>query len=157
MTIEPLPSEDVADRRTFLLGGGSLALVSLAPTAHATPEEMQTAIRETFGDRPITQGRVAMKLPPIAENGNSVSLRIDVDSPMSEADHVRQIAVFAEKNPLPNIARYHLGPHNGRASVAARIRLSDSQTITAIAEMNDGSLWSGEAATVITLAACVVI
>ena len=41
-----------------------------------------------------------------------------------------------------------------RASVATRIRLADTQTVVAIAELSDGSFWSASAAVVVTLAAC---
>ena len=49
----------------------------------------------------------------------------------------------------------HLGPRAGRASVSTRIRLADTQTVVAIAEMSDGSFWSDSADVIVTLAACV--
>ena len=143
-------------RDVIRTGAGVFMLTALPISASATPETMQATIRSVFGTRPITEGRVALKLPPIAENGNSVSLRISVDSPMTEADHVKQIAVFSPANPLPNIARFVLGARAGRAEIGTRIRLADTQTVRAIAEMNDGSLWSGTAATLVTLAACAI-
>jgi sulfur-oxidizing protein SoxY len=53
------------------------------------------------------------------------------------------------------VARFHLGPRAGRAKVATNIRLATTQTVTAIAEMSDGSFWSGTANVVVTLAACI--
>jgi len=144
-----------ASRRHVITGLAGLALVPLP--AGATPDEMRAAVDAFTGGAAVTEGRVRLKLPPIAENGNSVALDVEVDSPMSADDHVRQIAVFAEANPLPDVVRFHLGPRAGRAAVATRIRLNDSQTILAIAEMNDGSYWSGSAETVVTLAACGII
>ena len=81
-------------------------------------------------------------------------LTVSVDSPMTEADHVKAIHIFSEKNPLPNVVSFHLGPRAGRASVATRIRLADTQTVVAICELSDGSFWSGSADVVVTLAAC---
>ena len=49
----------------------------------------------------------------------------------------------------------HLGPRAGRASVSTRIRLADSQTVVAIAEMSDGTFWSDQVDVVVTLAACI--
>lgn len=150
-------------RRTLLAGCaqmGVLAVGGLALArrpAWAAPEDVAAAQRALFGDRAIREGRVAVSLPPIAENGYSVPLEIDVESPMTEADHVVQIAVFSPRNPLPEIARYHLGPRAGRARVATRVRLGGSQAVQVVAEMSDGSLWSGSAETVVTLAACVVL
>ena len=78
-----------------------------------------------------------------------------VESPMTADDFVRTIAVFNQRNPQPNVAHFHLTPRAGRAEVSTRIRLGDSQTIVAIAQMSDGSFWSGEADLVVTLPACV--
>jgi sulfur-oxidizing protein SoxY len=122
--------------------------------ARATPVAMEEAIRKVVGPARITPGRVSVDLPPLSENGNAVPLAVMVDSPMTEAEHVRAIHVFTEKNPQPNVASFHLGPRAGKASVATRIRLADTQTVVAIAELSDGSFWSAKADVVVTLAAC---
>jgi sulfur-oxidizing protein SoxY len=102
----------------------------------------------------VALGRVKVDIPPLVENGNTVPLTVSVDSPMTEADHVKAIHVFTEKNPQPEVAAFHLGPRAGRARVATRIRLADTQTVVAIAELSDGSFWSARADVVVTLAAC---
>jgi sulfur-oxidizing protein SoxY len=48
-----------------------------------------------------------------------------------------------------------LGRRAGRASFSTRIRLADSQTVTAIAELSDGSFWSDDIDVIVTLAACI--
>jgi len=62
--------------------------------------------------------------------------------------------VFTEKNPQPYVASFHLSPRAGRARVTTRIRLADTQTVTAVSELSDGSFWSDSASIVVTLAAC---
>ena len=136
-------------RRTFL----ATALLA-APGIHASLPEMQEAIRKVTGGRPLNPGRVTLELPPLSENGHVVPLRVAVASPMSEADHVRAIHVFTEKNPQPNVASFRLGPRAGRAAVSTRVRLADTQTVSAIAEMSDGSFWTASAHVIVTLAAC---
>jgi len=84
-----------------------------------------------------------------------VSLSVSVESPMTASDHVKAIHVFNEKNPLPNVVGIRLGPRAGRATLATRIRLADSQTVTAIAELSDGSFWSDSVSVIVTLPACV--
>jgi len=147
-----------ADRRRFLrLAGGLAGAVVVAGTprvARATPAAMQEAIRKVTGGAPVRAGRVKLDLPPLSENGNGVALGVSVESPMTAADHVRAIHVFAEKNPLPNVVSMMLGPRAGRAAFSTRIRLADTQTLTAIAQMSDGSFWSGSAHVIVTLAAC---
>ena len=140
-------------RRTFLAGSALLSVVPLAP-ARATPEAMAQAIRALVGDRPLREGRVTLDLPPLVENGNAVPLTVSVDSPMTEADHVRAIHVFNEKNPQPRVFDAVLGPRNGRAVIATRIKLGDSQRIVAIAETSRGELYSASADVIVTLAAC---
>lgn len=144
-------------RRTMLrLGAASMSMLLIPRVAAATEDEMNEAISGMFGDRVITEGRVTVDLPPIAENGYSVPIDISVDSPMTEEDYVKQIVVFSPRNPLPVLAQYHLTPMSGRADVSARIRLGGTQSIRVIAEMNDGTLWSGAKQTLVTLAACVI-
>ena len=148
------------NRREFLRATGGVAaglgfasLVAVEPTA-ATPAEMQEAIRKVVGSARVTPGRVKLDLPPLVENGNTVPLAVSVESAMSQADHVKAIHVFNEKNPQPDVVSFHLGPRAGRANVATRIRLADTQTVVAIAELSDGSFWSARAGVVVTLAAC---
>ena len=149
-----------ASRREFLRAAGSVAagiglgsVVAVRPVG-ATPAAMQEAIGKVVGSARVTQGKVKLEVPPLSENGNTVPLAVRVDSPMTEADHVRAIHVFTEKNPQPEVVSFHLGPRAGRASVATRIRLADTQTVVAISEMSDGSFWSDRADVVVTLAAC---
>jgi sulfur-oxidizing protein SoxY len=115
---------------------------------------MEEAIRKVVGPARVNTGKVKLDLPPLVENGNAVPLAVSVENPMTQADHVRAIHVFTEKNPQPDVVSFRLGPRAGRASVATRIRLADTQTVVAICELSDGSFWSGSADVVVTLAAC---
>jgi sulfur-oxidizing protein SoxY len=133
--------------------GGVLPSLSVRPAA-ATPASMKSAIAAVIGDAVLNSGRVKLEIPPLVENGNTVACAVTVESPMSASDYVKAIHVFNEKNPQPNVISAKLGPRAGRATIATRIRLSDTQTVTAIAEMSDGSFWSHSVEVVITLGAC---
>ena len=150
-------TEPGATRRAVMLGGlaGGLAATIRLEPAQATPERMRAAIRTVVGEASIRKGRVDLEVPPLVENGNTVSLAVSVDSPMTATDYVRAIHVFNEKNPQPNVISVHLGPRAGRAKFSTRFRLADSQIVTAIAEMSDGTFWSASADVIVTLAACV--
>lgn len=141
-------------RQALAAAGGAVLLVAARP-ALATTDSRDAAIRAFAGEAEIRPGRVVLDLPPLVENGNAAPLTVGVESPMTEADHVRRIAVFNEKNPQPHVLVAYLGPRSGRARLSTRIRLADTQRITAIAEMSDGSYWSGAADVIVTLAACV--
>jgi sulfur-oxidizing protein SoxY len=144
-------------RRRFLtvVGGlGVAQLLAIRPSG-ATPASMAAAIRRVVGEADVRDGKVGIEAPPLVENGNSVSITVAVDSPMTAADHVKGIHIFNEKNPQPNVASFHFGPRAGRASVSTRIRLADSQKVVAIAELSDGSFWSASLDLIVTIAACI--
>jgi sulfur-oxidizing protein SoxY len=138
----------------ILVAAAGAALAPLVTPAQATEAMMAEAIRELIGGSTLQRGRVKLELPSIVENGNTVSLTVSVESPISEADHVKSIHIFNQKNPQPYVAAFNLGPRVGKASVSTRIRLADSQRVVAIARLNDGSFWSSSADVIVTLAAC---
>jgi sulfur-oxidizing protein SoxY len=144
-------------RRRFLTAAAGLAgcgLARVSQPARATPAAMQDAVRKVIGSAQIRKGRVKLDVPPLIDNGNSIPLSVVVESPMTAANHVKAIHVFAERNPLPNIVSVQLTPRSGRARVATRVRLADTGTVLAIAQMSDGSFWSDSAHVVVTLSAC---
>jgi sulfur-oxidizing protein SoxY len=132
----------------------SAAVTFIVSPAEATPESMRDAIKKVVGDAEIKRGRVKLHIAPMSENGNSVSCAVTVESPMTAADHVKAIHLFNEKNPQPNVISAHIGPRAGKARIDTRIRLSDTQTVTAIAQLSDGSFWSDSANVIVTLGAC---
>ena len=140
-------NEPGATRRAVLLGtlAGSVAVTIRLEPAQATPERMRTAIRNVVGEASIRKGRVELEVPPLVENGNTVALSVAVDSPMTATDYVKALHVFNEKNPQPNVISVHLGRRAGRAKISTRFRLADSQIVTAIAEMSNGTFWSATA------------
>ncbi len=149
----------VKSRRRFLTVAGGLAAATLAPAPRAqimrTPlNHMPAVIRRLVGVRSITKGRVKLDVPPLVENGHLVPLSVHVDSPMTAANHVKAIHVFTERNPLPEMVTFRLGPRAGRARVTTRVRLADTQNVVAIAELSDGSFWSDTTHVIVTLAAC---
>lgn len=115
---------------------------------------MEEAVRKVTGGAPLRRGRVKLDLPPLIDNGNAVPLSVTVDSPMTPADHVKAIHVFTERNPQPNVVSAWLGPRAGRARIETRARIADTQTVTAIAQLSDGSFWSDSVEVVVTLSAC---
>jgi sulfur-oxidizing protein SoxY len=152
-------TESPATRRQFLGLAGGAAMLGAAPLvtaqpADATPAMLATAIRNVVGAAVVRSGKVKLDVPPLVENGNTVPMTVNVSSPMTPDDYVKSIHVFNEKNPQPNVGNFYLGPRAGRAQISTRIRLADSQKITAIAQLSDGSFWSASIDVVVTLAAC---
>lgn len=148
----------MSTRRRFLISCTALAgsaVLARADAAQQEPGAQRAALlREITGGATVNAGKVTVDTPPLADNGHSVPLRIEVDSPMSAADHVRRITILAERNPRPLVASFMLGPHSGRAEIATRIRLADIQEVLALAQLSDGSWWMGGARVEVTELAC---
>ena len=104
---------------------------------------------------PLREGRVLLEIAELVENGNAVPVTVSVASPMTVADHVVALALFNERNPQRDVARFRLSARAGRAEVSTRIRLATSQRLVALARMSDGSVWQQSVDVVVTLAACI--
>ena len=148
-----------ASRRDVLRIVGALAAGCAAPSitvgpAAATPAEMRAAVAGVIGDARLNVGKVKLDIPPLVENGNTVPCTVTVESPMTAADHVKAIHIFAERNPQPYVIGVALGPRAGRASISTRIRLRDTQDVLAVAELSDGTFWSGRVNVIVTIGAC---
>lgn len=151
----------VADpaRRKVLMSFGSAGLAVAALTlvprrVLADTAAMKEAIKAHIGDAAMQEGRITLDLPQIAENGNTVPLTVEIDSPMSDADHVKAVHIYAEDNPLPKVASFYFSPRNGRARAATRIRLAKTQKVFAVAEMSDGSVYTANTEVKVTIGGC---
>jgi sulfur-oxidizing protein SoxY len=99
-------------------------------------------------------GKVTLKAPEIAENGNAVPLTVSVESEMSEKSHVKAIYIAADGNPNPGVAVFELTPASGKAEVALRVRLQQTEKIVVVAEMNDGALYAASREIKVTIGGC---
>jgi sulfur-oxidizing protein SoxY len=96
-------------RRFLVLAGGALACAAaeaqLPPNIEALRKAaLRDAVRKVTGDAQVRRGRVKLDVPPLIDNGNTVPLSVEVESPMTGADHVKAIHVFTEKNPQPYVS-----------------------------------------------------
>lgn len=145
------------DRRAVMRSAAATAaaLLVLRPaSAAATPDDMRAAIERITRGAPIKEGRIKLDIPPLSENGNTVPITVTVQSPMTAADHVKAIHIVNEKNPQPNVISAWMGPRAGQAMLQTRARLSDTQSIVALAELSDGTFWTASAHVIVTLGAC---
>ncbi len=133
----------------------ALPLLALIRPAQAAPAEMTAAIAAYTNNASIQRARVTIDIAQLIDNGNAVPITVRVDSPMTEQSHVTDIAIFNEKNPLPDVVRFKLTPMAGKPEISTRIRLATSQTLTAIARTSDGQWWQQTVDVIVALAACV--
>ncbi len=140
-------------RRLLLQGSAGVGGWLLLRPAQAG-DQLDEAIRAWTGGARVQTGRVKLDIAPLVDNGNTVPVSVSVDSPMSANDHVVAIAIFNQRNPQADVARFTLGPRAGRASVATRMRLATTQKLSAVARLSDGSYWQHTVDVIVTLAAC---
>jgi sulfur-oxidizing protein SoxY len=143
-------------QRRHIVGATLLALA--CHPARATPAALQVAINSFAGSLPVQDskgqsGRVQLSISPLVENGNTVPVELWV--PGGNGSTVKRLALLTELNPEPEVAVFTLGPLAGSARVATRMRLATSQTVVALAQLADGSVWQHRVSVVVTLAACI--
>jgi sulfur-oxidizing protein SoxY len=146
---------DGFNRRHFLLASVS-TLAFLATPALATVAEVEAALKKALGDGVTakTDPRIKINVPEVAENGATVPVTVSVDSPMTDKDHVKQIILYAEENPFPDVASYKLSPLLGKAEISTKIRMGKSQGVRAVAQLSDGSVIMARAEIKVTVGGC---
>jgi sulfur-oxidizing protein SoxY len=137
-----------------LVGLAGLALLVLPGRADATADEVAGAIAKLYGEKKFESGKIKLDVPEIAENGLVVPINVEVESPMTDADYVKAVHVFAEGNPLPNVVSYKFTPACGKAFASTRMRLAQTQDIICIAEMSNGSLFMTKSQVKVTIGGC---
>jgi sulfur-oxidizing protein SoxY len=144
------------NRREALVLTGLAGLAALLAPRMAMADEQTVAaeIKKLYGDKTFESSKIKLDIPEIAENGLVVPINIEVASPMTDADYVKAVHVFADGNPLPGIVSYRFTPACGKASASTRMRLAQTQNIVCIAEMSNGSLHMAKANVKVTIGGC---
>jgi sulfur-oxidizing protein SoxY len=140
-------------RRLLLAAAAGAPIVLQLRPAQATPEALAAAIHSFTGGTPLREGKVRIEVATLVDNGNTVPVSVSV--PGAAPAEVAAIALFNERNPQSDVARFHFGPRAGERAVSTRIRLATSQQLVAVARLADGSCWSHRVEVVVTLAACI--
>jgi sulfur-oxidizing protein SoxY len=143
-------------RQTLALGAGAISVAVLGASSDPVlaKNDADEAIKKFTGGKIPVPGKVKLDLPEIAENGNTVPMTVIVESPMTEQSHVTEVLIVADENPRSGVVKFHFSPASGVAEANTRIRLAATQTITAIAKMNDGSLFMTAKQVKVTIGGC---
>jgi sulfur-oxidizing protein SoxY len=94
--------------RRIILQGIAGATAVLAQGFSASPalsetDAMEKAMRAFTNNAQPKTGQIKLDIAPLVENGNSVAVAVDVESPMTAASYVKRVAIFSEKNPQPEV------------------------------------------------------
>lgn len=150
------PARALLSRRAALarLAGLAGMAASLRSFADERLAQAQAAIAKLLGDREATEGGITLTTPAIAENGNTVPISVEVESPFTADDYVRAIHIFAEENPTPEVVSFQFTPASGRARTSTRIRLARTGRVVALAEMSDGRVLRTANEVKVTIGGC---
>jgi sulfur-oxidizing protein SoxY len=148
---------DLTRRRALGLCAGAAAVAALGPgigSALADEAAAEKSLMDFTGGKQPETGRITLKAPEIAENGNTVPVTVTVDSEMTEASYVQSVMLLADGNPNPGVATFHFSPMSGRASATTRMRLAKTQNVIAVALMSDGSVYMDKKQVKVTIGGC---
>jgi sulfur-oxidizing protein SoxY len=150
-------------RREFFKTLGAVAAVaavttptiSLAASKGANDLSYDAAVKAiTGGKTPKKSSKIKLKVPEIAENGAVVPVTVEVESPMTDADYVKAIHVFATKNANARAIDINLTPANGKAFFATRIKLGGTQDIATVIELSSGEFLTAAQNVKVTIGGC---
>ena len=115
---------------------------------------LEERLAPILSGRTPTHERVTLTMPPHAEDGGTVPMQVDVESPMTGEDHVQKIYVIADQNPDPLVFSASLHPGVGQVRWKLNIRLAENSRVRAIVEMNNGDLFVQEVEVEVLVGGC---
>ena len=158
-------------RRDFIAGGTLLGAAIALPSAWAqarpmvanplvadplapNPAEFRRSLAAFVAKaRPVDEG-LKLDLPVLADNPGAVPVGVVLTAPLTEAVYLKELIILAELNPVPLAGRFVFSPLSGTTEVAMRLRLSQSQTVHALARMSDGRVLAARQAVTVAASGC---
>ena len=142
-------------RRNALQLIAALTGTAMLPSmSFSQPNKALDRINEITKGLGATESDIYLDLPEIAENGNQVKVSFEMDSPMTESDHVKTVYILADGNPSPNVAKFYFTPEMGSCSATTRMRLSKTQNVYLLAENNNDQFLITNAKVKVTIGGC---
>ncbi len=144
----------ITRRRALQFALAGAAALALPLRAHAQAWQGIETIRKHIGDAKLSEESLSINLPLVAEDGSAVPLTIQSGLKQG-GPSIRRLAIFAPGNPTPEVAEFEFGPDIGSLNLATRIRLSESQTVIAVAHTDDGQVIIAEREVRVTTSGCI--
>jgi sulfur-oxidizing protein SoxY len=145
------------DLMKFVGAGTATGVVAtlLPNLALADAASAAAAIQKVTGGKTPASGKITFSgVPQIAENGNTVPVGFEVESPMSDSNYVKSVHIFADKNPRPDVGAFHFTPGCGVCKASTRMRMAKTQNVIAVAAMSDGSVFMAKTEVKVTIGGC---
>ena len=137
-----------------LAQASSAAKTPLVGPLAPNPAEFKKLMEQFTGGKPSQADGLQLDVPVLADNPSAVPVKVKVTLPITEQDWCEEIIVLADLNPLPLACRLLFTPAAGTAEAAVRVRLSQSQTVHALARMKSGRLLAASQAVTAAASGC---
>ena len=147
-------ANEITRRHALMFGVAGAASVSFGLSAFAKELNTEEAIAAFVGDIEVSDGKLEIDIPEIAENGHAVPIEVFVDSAMEDDDVAEEIIVFADGNPNPDVVTFKFSILSGEARASTRMRLAQTQDVIALARMKDGSIHRASRTVKVTIGGC---
>ena len=108
----------------------------------------------TGGKAVADSSKIKLTVPEIAENGAVVPIKVNVESPMTEADYVKAIHILSTKNGNARCADVMLTTLNAKGYFATRIKLAGTQEVVALVELSNGTFIKASKSVKVTIGGC---
>ncbi|MCK7501541.1 MAG: sulfur oxidation protein SoxY [Comamonadaceae bacterium] len=155
-------------RRDFTVRGASLGLALALPSRWAAaqsapapadplapdPQAFRKAVSDFVGDATALPEGLQFDMAALADNPGAVPVKVRVTLPLDERLYCQELIVLAESNPQPLVCRLRFTPATGSAEAALRVRLSQSQTVHALARMSDGRVLTASQHVTVAASGC---
>ena len=146
--------ENISRRYAIGLIFGSAGYIASSKIAFASKNKVLKRIDEITENKGTKDSEIFLDLPEIAENGNQVKVNFEIESEMSNDDHIKNVYILADGNPAPDVAKFSFSPDMGVCSATTRIRLSKTQNVYLIAENNKREFFMTKSKVKVTIGGC---
>ncbi|MDO4682381.1 MAG: thiosulfate oxidation carrier protein SoxY [Lautropia sp.] len=118
------------------------------------PAEFKRQYDAFVDGKPTRIDGLKLDVPVLADNPSAVPVRVVVTLPVTDRDWCEELILLAERNPVPLACRIFFTPLAGVAEAAVRVRLSQSQTIHALARMKNGQILAARQEVTVAASGC---
>lgn len=140
-------------RRRVLQISAALAVSGVLPATAQDAPPIPALTAFLAGRRPRWE-RLKLELPQLADNGQSVPMKLTMPGPFAPGSTVQAIHLFSEVNPVPEMAVFEFPSPPAKVEIDSRVRLAGAQHLVAVAVMSDGVLCASMAEVFVTIAGC---
>src|ERR1700737_5395558 len=99
-------------------GAGFAGPTLVSPLNANVRDDAVELIKQLTGKIPMESDRLHLAMPRVFPNGYTVPLSFEIDTPMTETDHVRDARVLVPRHPLIEVATFHFVPQRSDPRVS---------------------------------------